>query len=58
MFNEISGVANLVLILLWHVGPLLGNDSEISKYTTAVSRQRSVNRNRETVFFCGVRAEM
>jgi hypothetical protein len=37
------------LIILWHVVPLLGNDSETSKYTTAVTRQRPANSNRGTV---------
>jgi hypothetical protein len=26
------------LYILWHVDPLLGNDREVSKYTTAVTR--------------------
>jgi hypothetical protein len=38
------------VILLWHVDPLLGNDREISKYATAVTRQRSISSNRETEF--------
>jgi hypothetical protein len=38
------------VIILWHVDPLLGNDREISNYTTAVTRQRLVNSNRGTVF--------
>jgi hypothetical protein len=25
---------------MWHVDPLLGNDREINKYTTAVTEQR------------------
>jgi hypothetical protein len=29
---------NLALYMLWHVHPLLGNDHEISDYTTAVSK--------------------
>jgi hypothetical protein len=28
------------MIILWHVDPLLGNDWETSKYTTAVIEQR------------------
>jgi hypothetical protein len=32
------------------LNPLLGNDSEISNYTTAVTRERLANSNRETVF--------
>jgi hypothetical protein len=31
--------------VLWHEGPLLGNDSEISLYTTAVSMLRLHNRH-------------
>jgi hypothetical protein len=38
--------------ILWHVDPLLGNDCEISNYTTAVTRQRSLNSNRKC-FLCG-----
>jgi hypothetical protein len=38
--------------ILWHVDLLLGNDSEISNYTTAVTRQRPVNSNRERCFLC------
>jgi hypothetical protein len=37
-------------VILWHVDLLLGNDCEIRSYTTAVSRQRPVNSNREMVF--------
>jgi hypothetical protein len=36
--------------ILWHVDPLLGDDHEISNYTTAVTRQLPVNTNREKVF--------
>jgi hypothetical protein len=36
--------------ILWHVDPLLGNDSEISYYTTTVTRQRPVKSNRGNVF--------
>jgi hypothetical protein len=36
--------------VLWHVDLLLGNDREINKYTTAVTRQRHVNSNRGAVF--------
>jgi hypothetical protein len=32
--------------ILWDADPLLGNDREISNYTTAVTRQRLVNSNR------------
>jgi hypothetical protein len=38
-------------ITLWHVEPLLGNDRKTSNYTTAVTRQRPVNSNRETAQF-------
>jgi hypothetical protein len=27
-----------VLNILWHVNPLLGNDSEISEYTTVIAK--------------------
>jgi hypothetical protein len=37
-------------MVLWHVDPLLGNDREISSCTTTVSRQRTVNSHRGTVF--------
>jgi hypothetical protein len=37
-------------LILWHVDSLLGNDREISNYTTAVTRQRPVNSKRGTVF--------
>jgi hypothetical protein len=36
--------------ILWYVVPLLGNDREISNYTTAVTRQRPVNSYRRIVF--------
>jgi hypothetical protein len=36
---------------MWHADPLLGNDREISKCTTAVNRQRPVNSNRGAVFY-------
>jgi hypothetical protein len=29
---------NIFLTILWHVDPLLGNDLEISNYTTAVAK--------------------
>jgi hypothetical protein len=35
---------------LWHAYPLLGNDHEISRYATAITRNRLVNSNRKTVF--------
>jgi hypothetical protein len=36
--------------MMWHVDPLLGNDSKIRNHTTAVTRHQSVNSNRGTVF--------
>jgi hypothetical protein len=39
---------------MWHVDPLLGNDSNISNYTRTVIRQRPVNSNRGTM--CSVRS--
>jgi hypothetical protein len=39
-----------IFFIMGHVDPLLGNDHEISNYTMAVTRQRSINSNRETVF--------
>jgi hypothetical protein len=38
------------VITMWHVVLLLGNDREISNYTTTITRQRPVNSNRGTVF--------
>jgi hypothetical protein len=38
----------LMVIILWYVDPLLRNDHEVN-YTTAVTRQRPVNRNRGMV---------
>jgi hypothetical protein len=35
---------------MWYVDPLLGNGREINNYKKAVTRQRPVNSNRETVF--------
>jgi hypothetical protein len=35
---------------VWHVDLLLGNDREISSYTTAVIRWQPVNSNRGMVF--------
>jgi hypothetical protein len=40
----------------WYVNPLLGNDREISNYTTAVTRQRPVNSNRRKMFSVRCRA--
>jgi hypothetical protein len=39
-----------LLNILWHLDPLLGNDREISNYTTAVTRQQPVSSNRGTMF--------
>jgi hypothetical protein len=38
------------ILILWHVDPLLGNDSEIINYATAITRQRPVKSNRGMVF--------
>jgi hypothetical protein len=38
-----------LLKIIWHVDPLLDNDSEIHNYITAVTRQWPVNSNRGTV---------
>jgi hypothetical protein len=35
---------------MWHINPLLGNDRGIKNYTTAVTRQQTINNNREMVF--------
>jgi hypothetical protein len=35
--SDYIGSDSRVINVLWHVDPLLGNDREISKYTTAVS---------------------
>jgi hypothetical protein len=54
--------------ILWHVDPLLGNDYEISKYTTAVTNQQLckqacfhgnnwIQQQRNGVF-CAIRAEV
>jgi hypothetical protein len=37
-------------MILWNVDPLLGNDHEISNYTTALTRQRSVSSNTGMAF--------
>jgi hypothetical protein len=34
------------LLILWHVELLLGSDREIINYTTAVTRQRPVNKEK------------
>jgi hypothetical protein len=36
--------------ILWHVDPLLGNDSGTNNYKSVVTRQRTVKSNRGTVF--------
>jgi hypothetical protein len=38
------------IIVLWHVDALLGYDSEINNYSTAVTKQRPINSNRGKVF--------
>jgi hypothetical protein len=38
------------ILILWHVDPLLGNDSEIINYLTAITRQQPIKSNREMVF--------
>jgi hypothetical protein len=43
-------IKRVVVIIEWQVVHLLGNDREISNYTTAVTRQWPVNRNRKTLF--------
>jgi hypothetical protein len=52
--SSIGGIVNFILMylltVLWPVDPLLGNDREIRIYTTAVTKQRSVNKNRGTLF--------
>jgi hypothetical protein len=51
-----SMCAYVCQMIMWHVNPLLGNDREISDYTTVVTRQRPFNK-RWTVFYA-VFAEM
>jgi hypothetical protein len=41
-----------------HVDLLLRNNHEISNYTTAITRQRPVNSNRERCFLCGPRRDV
>jgi hypothetical protein len=44
-----SSRASIILYsinILWHVNPLLEDNSEISKYTADVATRRPVNRNR------------
>jgi hypothetical protein len=38
-----------VVIVLWHVDPLLGGEREIGDCTAAVARKRSANNNRGVV---------
>jgi hypothetical protein len=38
-FTDTYLVTGLYATILWHVDPLLGNEPEISKYTTAVCKQ-------------------
>jgi hypothetical protein len=47
----ISLFLKYVTNILLYVDPLLGNDREIRKYTTAFIRHRSVNSNRGTVLY-------
>jgi hypothetical protein len=35
---HISCPISLFIYVLWHVGPLLGNDREMGNYTTAVAK--------------------
>jgi hypothetical protein len=55
--SSIGGIVNFtlmyLLIIFWYVHPLQGNDREISNYTTAVTRQRSVNSSRGKTFSVG-----
>jgi hypothetical protein len=50
------------LYILWHVDPLLGNDSEISKYTQIFANKRvstaTIGYSNRNDVFCAVRAEM
>jgi hypothetical protein len=58
----------IMCLVLWRVYPLLGNDREISKYTTAItkyrlSKQACFRRNswiqqQRNCVFCAIRAEM
>jgi hypothetical protein len=50
-------VINREKLILWLVDPLLGNDLEISNYTTAVIMQRRKRQQRIGVF-CAVRAKV
>jgi hypothetical protein len=45
-YFKLNSYARICIYVLWHVYPLLGNDPEISNYTTAVIRQRPVNSKR------------
>jgi hypothetical protein len=35
---------------MWHVGPLLCNNSKVSNYTKSIAMKRPINSNRERVF--------
>jgi hypothetical protein len=45
------------LFILWHINPLLGNNREISKYTSTTMLAQQLETATEGVF-CAVRAEM
>jgi hypothetical protein len=50
-FGQKYSVTKLNIInILWHVGPLLGNDRETNNYIKAITWQRPVKRNRRMVF--------
>jgi hypothetical protein len=38
IFIQRDGIPEATFFILWHVDPLLGNDCEISTYTTAVAK--------------------
>jgi hypothetical protein len=40
----------VLAVILWNLDPLVGNDHEISSYTTAVIRQQPVKSSRGTAF--------
>jgi hypothetical protein len=48
-FKNSIHTTELEITSLWHVDPLLGNDHEISNYTTAVTRQWHGNSDRGKV---------
>jgi hypothetical protein len=39
IFVQTDGIPEATFFIRWHVDPLLGNDREISSYTTAVARK-------------------